>query len=177
MGVKKVVNETISTVINESGEILGQSESITYNYLEVEPEYVKLYTKDILKLKNIPNASNSVLLAIMRRLGYNNEIGLYAPIKRQIAEELGLSVKKIEQAIQEFAQKDILLRKDRGLYVVNPYYFGKGKWQDIKKLRLTIEYSPAGRSILKTAINEEQEQLAIEFDNSKINNGHIKKTA
>lgn len=166
---KRVAKETVSTVIGENGEVLKESTEMEYRYIEAEPEFVKLYTGDLLKLKNIPNASNSVLLSIIRRIGYDNQVGLFAPIKRQIADELGVSLKKVEQAIQEFAQKDILIRKDRGLYVINPNFFGKGKWTDIKRLRLQIEYSASGKAFLKTQINEEKDsQLAINYRESKI---------
>jgi hypothetical protein len=36
------------------------------------------------------------------------------------------------------------------LYLINPFFFGRGKWDDIRKVRLQVIYSEEGRMILKT---------------------------
>lgn len=147
---KRISQEITSQVVdNETGEI---SKEVKHQiaFVEREPDYVKLYISDIFRLTDVPKSSNDIMLAMLRRMTYNNDIALFAPVKREIAKELGLKEVTISKAIELFVKKSIILRKDRGLYIINPYFFGRGKWEDIKKVRLQIEYSKGGRMILKT---------------------------
>jgi hypothetical protein len=155
---KRISQEITNHAINyETGEVTEEKKH-QISYVEREPDYVKLYISDILRLTNIPKGSNDIMLSILRRMTYNNDIALFAPVKREIASELGLKEITISKAIELFAKKSIILRKDRGLYIINPYFFGRGKWEDIKKVRLQIEYSKEGRMILKTEFVSEEEK-------------------
>jgi hypothetical protein len=149
MSKKNILQETTHIVTDFNGEIHKEFKSQTIQ-VEREPDYVKLYISDILRLQDIPKSGNEILLAMLKRMTYNNDIALYAPIKREIANELGVKEVTISKAIELFTQRSILLRKDRGLYIINPYFFGRGKWEEIRKIRLQILYTKEGRMILKT---------------------------
>lgn len=43
--------------------------------------------------------------------------------KDELAERLGLSKARVEQAISEFYKSGLILRKSRGVYIFNPKYF------------------------------------------------------
>lgn len=165
MEIKKIIQEVVSRKVNEDGVVMGESKMTSF-VVEREPDYVKLYIKDILRLTDIPNSGNSILFAILKRMSYNSEIALYGPVKKGIALELGIKEPTVSKAIELFANKSILLRKDRGLYIVNPFFFGRGKWEEIKKIRLEIVYSEAGRMILK-ALFEEKDSVKEFNDNKK----------
>jgi hypothetical protein len=151
MSRKNILQQTTHIVTDFNGEIHKEIQSQTIQ-VEREPDYVKLYISDILRLKDIPKSGNEILLAMLKRMTYNNDIALYAPVKREIAKELKLKEVTISKAIELFTEKSILLRKDRGLYIINPYFFGRGKWEEIKKIRLQIIYTKENqdRMILKT---------------------------
>lgn len=150
---KRVLKEE-NTIIVDSDGVVKHENMVTTSFIDREPDYVKLYIKDILRLSDIPNSGNSILLAILKRMTYNNDIALYAPVKREIASELELKEVTVSKAIELFTNKSILIRKDRGLYIINPYFFGRGKWEDIRKIRLEIVYSSSGRMIMKTEIED-----------------------
>jgi hypothetical protein len=155
--IKRISQEITNHAINhETGEITKETKH-QISFVEREPDYIKLYISDILRLTDIPKGSNDIMLAMLKRMTYNNDIALFAPVKREIANELGLKEITISKAIELFAKKSIILRKDRGLYIINPYFFGRGKWEDIKKVRLQIEYSKEGRMILKAEFVPEKE--------------------
>lgn len=164
MSTKKRISQEITSQIvnNETGEI---SKEVKHQvaFVEREPDYVKLYISDIFRLTDVPKSSNDIMLAMIKRMTYNNDIALFAPVKREIAKELGLKEVTISKAIELFVKKSIILRKDRGLYIINPYFFGRGKWEDIKKIRLQIDYSEKGRMIMKTEFTlvEEKEHEEI----------------
>lgn len=161
--LKSISSEIKTTVVDLDG-VVNHEKIITTSFLEREPDYVKLYIKDILRLSDIPNSGNSILLAILKRMTYNNDIALYAPVKREIASELELKEVTVSKAIELFTNKSILIRKDRGLYIINPYFFGRGKWEDIRKIRLEVVYSASGRMIMKTEI---QDNYLENFENGK----------
>jgi hypothetical protein len=146
---KKILQEVISTRTNEDGQVIEEIKSQVIQ-VEKEPDYVKLYINDLLRLQDIPKSANDILLAIIKRMTYNNDIALFAPVKREIASELNIKEVTVAKAIEMFTNKSILIRKDRGLYVINPYLFGRGKWEEIRKIRLQLVYSKEGRVILKT---------------------------
>jgi hypothetical protein len=54
--------------------------------------------------------------------------------------ELGLKDISIKKSLETFVEKGILIRKHRGVYTFDPLLFGRGSWEDIRKLRLTITY-------------------------------------
>lgn len=152
---KTVVRQVKTTVIDENGVIKKETEK-TESRVEREPDYVKVYLEDLLRITDIPKAGNAILMAIIKRMTWNtNDIVLIAPIKKQIAEELNISLVTVSKAVESFTSKSILLRKDRGLYLVNPYFFGKGNWDDLQEIRLTVAYSKSGRMILKTDFDYE----------------------
>lgn len=149
METKRISQEIVTQIIDEDG-LIKQEVKTQSSFIEREPDYVKLYIRDILRLNDIPKSGNEILLSILRRMTYSNDIILIASVKREIAEELGVKEITLRKAIELFVEKSILLRKDRGVYIINPYFFGRGKWEEIKKIRLLIEYSKEGKMMLKT---------------------------
>lgn len=148
MEKNKIIRESLENVLDkETGEVVVQRK-FTESYVEKEPDYVKLYFKDLAKLNDLSKGDSSFMLSLLKRVGYNNQIILVSYVKKQICEELGLKMKTIDKAISVLVKKQILIREDRGLFIFNPYLFGRGKWKDIKKIRLEISYSLKGREVL-----------------------------
>jgi len=131
-----------------TGEVLEQH-SISVVRMDREPDYVKLYLNDIMKLNDLPASSSSILFRILNRMGYDNKVVLVNEIKEDIAKEVGTSYDTVRKRITELVKKKILLpsgRKERSaVYIVNPSIFARGKWEDVKRIRLTVEYGPDGK--------------------------------
>ena len=155
MGKKKISQITIKEISDSNGEIKSTENSVTSFTYETEPEYIKLYLNDIGKLNGLSPASNKVLLELIRGMSYNNVIPVYMPIKKMIANKLNISVHAVEKGIKEFYNKGLFVRAARGVYIADPNLFGKGKWTDIKKLRLTVEYGKDGKKQLSSNISQE----------------------
>jgi hypothetical protein len=153
---KKIIKSKVKTTVDSiTGEVI-EIETINDFKVDREPDFVKLYLGDIGKLFNLPNTS--LLMALLHQMNYDNEIVLNASIKRKICALIGdkMSLANLEKIISIYTKKEILIRKDRGLYMFNPYLFGRGSWKDINKIRLSISYSPEGKDI--NAIIESQPQ-------------------
>lgn len=143
----RVTNTILKQTIDENGQVRETEKNQTINWGK-EPNYVKLYLDDILYLSDLPKGYNSILYAFIKRMGYGNQLVLNAALKRMIAEEIGLSVSSINNALSKFVKGKLLKRIDTGIYLVNPQLFGKGEWKDISKIRLTATYDLKGRTIM-----------------------------
>lgn len=130
---------------NSEGEISEQVESIQYG-IQTEPKYIKLYLADILYLTDLPKKHEKVLIALLKRASYaDNEQGMYVDLssytKSVIAKEIGYEkISSINNSLYELSKGKLLIKLGRSCYQFNPYFFGVGKWKDISKLRLTIDY-------------------------------------
>lgn len=138
-----VVRET-TTIDVTTGEVFQSTQE---SVLPVEPDYVKLYLADLVVLNDIPKWVSGILHELLKRMNYQNEIVLNAEIKRRIAMELDIVPQTIDNALVIFIKKSVLYRNGKGVYLANPYLFGKGKWSDIRKIRLSISYGINGKEM------------------------------
>ncbi|EGI2115158.1 hypothetical protein FH832_003229 [Listeria monocytogenes] len=143
----KITMSNTRTITDEDGSIRYQEEDLTVNWGK-EPNYIKLYLDTVLYLKDLPKGLNTILYALLKRMSYGNQLVLNAALKRQIAEEIDLSVSSINNAITKFVKGELLERIDTGLYRVNPHLFGKGEWKDIAKIRLEVAFDSEGKTIM-----------------------------
>lgn len=127
--------------------------------LPSEPDYVKLYLADIGMLSGLPGATNPILHELLKLMDYKNRIVLNASVKREIAKELNISVKTIDNALGALLKQNVLIRKDIGLFLGNPQLFGKGEWKNIRELRLTIHYTQKGKTISTEVFREGEAEL------------------
>jgi uncharacterized ubiquitin-like protein YukD len=155
MTKKKISQVESVETYDENGELISADNKITSFSYETEPEYIKLYLNDIGKLNGLSPASNKVLLELIKSMSYNNVIPVYMPIKKMIANKLGITTHSVEKAVKVFYKKGLFIRAARGVYIADPNLFGKGKWTDIKKLRLVVEYDKNGTKKLKSNLSEE----------------------
>ena len=152
---QKVTQQETTTVIDsETGEILKTTDIKSFQ-VEKEPNYVKMYIDDISKLKNIPPSSNEVLNVLVRNMSYGNIVVMIKPIKDRIMEHTGLSLNTINKSIDNLYKAGILIRQSRGVYLVDPTLFAKGKWEDIKKLRLVVDYKSDGTKEINSNLVEQ----------------------
>ena len=144
---KKFKIQEVRTVLNrENGDIIQES-TTKKAIFEAEPPYVKMYLEDISRLKQLPQSTNSILTELLSAMNYNNVVPMYKPIKDMICYKLGLSLHTLNKSIDELYRKGILIRKARGLYLLDPHLFGRGTWNDIKQIRLTVDYSNGERQL------------------------------
>lgn len=127
---------------------------------EREPDYVKMYLNDLVRLNDLPASGSSVLFWILKSLSYDNTVVLVQGVKKKIAKEIGTSLNTVIRRIQELKNKGIIIpTEERTIFLVNPNLFARGKWEDVKKIRLSIEYGASG----KTMKAEFDKQQTIDF--------------
>lgn len=148
-------------IINEDGVVL-ESKIVTRSS---EPDYVKLYLDCVLVLKGLGKGFNPILVEFLKYMSYadigktggGQTIFVNKMLKEQIAKELGLSLKRIEQSITEFVKTGIFKRLGVGTYQVNANIFGKGEWKDIKNIRATFDFTT--KAIFADIVKHEEEEM------------------
>lgn len=175
---KIVVTDTNTITDHETGEVLSQERSTKTKQIEREPNYIKLYTDDIGRLFNLPGSSSDVLAAIASHMAYKtNIIVLYGPIKKVIMAELGMNKNTFNKAIDDLYKAGMLIRISRACYMVDPELYGSGTWNDVKKVRLSIEYNADGTKFVTTELTKdigEEKQTAIEQFHKQIKEKSLK---
>ena len=165
------INQQNTVIINsETGEVIEQTKKESLP-VGKEPNYYKVYINDLANLQGLNTTEKMVLELLSANMTFDNLIVLIKPIKEKLMKMTGKSYECIEKAVKELAKKKILLREERSCYRVNPKYIAKGKWEDIKALRLVIEYSEQGREIsiekvtpfhIEYKVNDKKEVLKID---------------
>lgn len=151
---KVIRNETERVVVDyETGEIIEQSKTSTHA-VEKEPDFVKLYLSDIGTMMGLAPADQKVFMSLARHMSYNNMVVLIKAVKEQICKELDLSLNTINKSIDNLKKADLLIKytdsegnEKKSCWVVNPYFVAKGKWEDIRSIRLQIDYTNEGKKV------------------------------
>jgi hypothetical protein len=147
------INQSVETlVLDEQGNMVSKRANKTLSWGD-EPPYIKMYLDSLLYLKDLPKSYNTVLNALLKRMSYAGDVDgqvivVNKAVKTRISNEIGTTVSRIENVMTDLVKGELLYRIDRGMYRVNPNFFGKGDWQDIARLRLEITFDGTGKSIM-----------------------------
>lgn len=125
-------------------------------------ELLLQYTRDLLLLKGIQESLAELLVEILRKANYDNQIILNATIKNEMGENMGYSLGTIDNALTRFVNDGLLIREGRGVYLPNKDYFWKRAEEDhIERIHLNISYENAERNLFvqlnKKSEDEENE--------------------
>ena len=145
--------ENKQTTVNENGEVI---ETVTNSFSKIPqtPDFVMAFTKDLGYLQHLSGGGAKLLFGLMAVVDRNNEITLNKARKERVAQSTGLKLGSIDSLLNQLIKKEIILRVERGIYCLNPFLFGKGKWKNVQKMRMTIEYD--FQNLIKTVDYENE---------------------
>lgn len=146
MKSNKITQQNEIIIDSETGEIINQERKEVLS-VGKEPNYYKVYINDLANLQGLNPTEKKVLEILSANMSFDNIIVVIKPIKEKLAKSINGSFESVKKAIIGLTKKEILLKEERACYRVNPKYIAKGKWEDIKALRLVVEYSSKGREI------------------------------
>ena len=154
MNDKNVFVREVTELVNETGEI---TKTVTQevSMFEKEPPYVKLYLQDIGRLNGLNNSEQKLVNELVFNMGFNNIVPSYKPVKEMIADKLGMKYNTLDKSIKELHRKGILIRKARGLYIMDPNIFGRGSWRDVKRIRMVIDYNEDGTKSINSEVSSQ----------------------
>ena len=139
--------DLIETVDFKTGEVTREEKHTKIKF-KVEEDYNKLYLRSLSVVSGLPTHMTGTLNEVLKRVNYENEIVLVSSIKKRMAHSLGIKLNTLDHHIGGLVKKKILIRIDRGIFRLNTYIFGRGKWVDIIKHReglgMAIEFKDDG---------------------------------
>lgn len=145
-GTRKV---TFIEQVYEDGELTRERKT---EKLPKEPHFVKLYLKDLAHLRELPGWVCNVLYELLKKMDYTNEIVLNSTVKNRMALELNIHPKTIDNALTKFVDKKILSRVGKGVFLANPFIFGRGVWAEVEEIRMTVSYRFNGEKDIQSDI-------------------------
>ena len=135
-----IVRQTKTTKINEVGEIIETEKEQIINFQKTD-DFVMTFTKDLGYMKNLSKGEIVLFFGLLQIVNNNNEIILNAGIKKRMSENFDIKLESINVLLSQLVKKNMILKTDEmGVYLLNVFLFGKGKWTDIKKMRMLIEW-------------------------------------
>lgn len=152
---KSITYQETATTISDDGEILEQNfKTISKTK---ENDFIKLYLSDIGHFHKLERNQQDLLYYFLRVMTYDNLIIINKRIKERISEQSGKAFSTVENALVSYVKSGILLREGRGTYIANPYLFGKGRFEDIQRIRMEVVYTSDGVK-LKSQISKNDEE-------------------
>ena len=142
------LKETIDSFDPQTGEILPPQ--VKYKSYMVgkdkEDDYIKVYkyTTTVFAFKGISLSLVPAILEISKYMSFaeTGQLVCFNKVMReQIADTLGISIKRLDQIVKELKEADILRPAGaRGLYAINPFIIGAGNATKIHELRAKFDY-------------------------------------
>lgn len=156
---KRVVREVQQiTADAQTGEFV-EVKDIKEFHVDSEPDYIKLYLRDVGRIFGLSAGCSSVMYELLSRMDYDNLIAVTPMIRKVIAHKANTSVDVINHTISKLVSEGVFTKIGSGTYMANPDLFAKGKWVDIKNMRLSITYDENGRTFKATRNNAEQLEM------------------
>lgn len=109
-----------------------------------EPEHVKIYAPAIAPINALTPSQRRVLYSLLRQASLAKDgmrVVITAGAKRMMCQELDIkNPQTISNTLSRMVKAGILIRIETGVYMLNPFLFGKGRWRDIASLRHSVDY-------------------------------------
>ncbi|MEA3512444.1 MAG: hypothetical protein U9R37_02485 [Campylobacterota bacterium] len=137
----------------ETGEIIETDTEQLINYGRTQ-DFVMSFTKDLGYMKNLSKGEIMVMFGFLQIVNNDNEVVLNQTIKKRICKEYEIKLSSIDSLISGLKKKEMIFQKDRGVYQLNTFLFGKGSWANIKKQRMFIEWD--FKSLTKKVMVEQE---------------------
>jgi len=139
---KKVIYEESKIVTDkETGEVIQETSKVIKKV--AHDEFMQVYLDDLKGIMSIENKSQlKVLVELWKLAKFNtNQVIIVKAVKQQIADNIGIAYKTVDNHIVKMQKSGLLIRKDRSVYYLNPKYFFKGYLENRPKLiRFIVEY-------------------------------------
>ncbi len=146
----------VGTINTETGEIKSEEkianvyEERTYIVGDVD-NFVKVFYSEFRKMRemgfNVDGVNIGVMQYICENMTYanpENDFGgqivyITSEARRAWADSMHISERAVYRAVEGLAIGGHIIKLGRGIYMANPYLYGKGSSKDISMLRARVE--------------------------------------
>lgn len=168
----KRIYRTEDTIVQDSMGTVQSRSTLVVSQAEREPDYVKLYLDFLVWMTKKPviDGTGSLLFELLRRSTYAEDgmvIALNSYLKKDIAKTCKpeMSLGTLDNQLTTLVKAGILFRIGRGTYQLNPYFFGKGDWKSISKIRATVNFDATGKWVSGVKVDQDDEAAKKEESN------------
>lgn len=143
---RTIIDPTKVIVDNETGEVVS---AVAKRVCDTQEEFIKIYLNSIDDLISLDNRMFQVLMVCLREAKFcdeknqdGNTISNFKDFKDKCRTLIGkeLSDQAINMYMSRLTSAQILIRKGRGEFILNPRYFVKGQMTPKTRLQLVVEY-------------------------------------
>ena len=125
----------ITTVNDLTGEVLDQR-SVFASTADPEPPFVKVYHSGMADLTNLCETDMVILTYFFEHCSERHpEIIINGYVRKLIAEKAQCTTHNIDYCMRKLMDHGLILRIERGVYILNPFKLAKGYWSSISSLR------------------------------------------
>lgn len=166
MAKKKLsVYDSVDTHIDHNtGEVVSTTKR-TVTRRESTPEFTMVFVHGLSRLTkaDLTKTQAKVLFELLKyTLNNSNMLLINKPVKKLISEGTGATLRTVQACVQALVEKSVIV-KEKTSYFLNPIIFGRGNFQNVKKLTqaLSLEYDFENETVLenqtmRVLYNEEQ---------------------
>tara|TARA_R100000541_G_scaffold50987_1_gene58303 strand:+ start:1187 stop:1594 length:408 start_codon:yes stop_codon:yes gene_type:complete len=122
-----------STIDKETGELLS------------EPDFVKLYVKDVCKVKGLTTPLYRMFHFMLMNMNYDNIVSYGVNTKRKFLEESGIANSTFDNSVSKLINAGLIERVGRGEFRVNKKYAVKVDWHKVQEIEWTTRYTRSGK--------------------------------
>ncbi len=131
----------------EHGEIL--QDFVVEKICDSQEEWLKIYINSLDDLASIDHQTFQVMLIVLKRARFcgkknidGNEFFNNDNFKEEVKAKLGIEKDNtVNKYVSNLAKAKILLRVNKGSYILNPRYFAKGTMTNKTRAKLIIQYN------------------------------------
>ena len=103
--------------------------------------------------QSVPTSDVDVLRLVVMKIDYEGYAALSTRYRESICKKLNITRATLRNKLTSLSKAGLIKSVGGGEYKINPYYFGRGNWQDIYNERVegeftvTIKYKGNSRTI------------------------------
>jgi len=140
---KKWSTRVVSTLDKDTGELVERESEYLY-HSNIEDSFIKMYIERLGHLARLPHGVITCFIAIVSKSSYTIIVYLLKDDKEKIYKEFGITQSLMEKSVNLLTKHEFLIRLSQGKYLINPNYFARGSWSDIRKVRLQLDFTEDG---------------------------------
>ena len=142
----KVTYQSERTTVNENGKPLTTTSTKSI-VIKSEEDYIKIYFRGLNYIRDMPQDCFALLCVLFKYTSYAEKaasdgvnysfvITINKHIRQEIAKELGYkNIDSISNVITQLLDGGVMIRLTNGVYRLNPFLFGRGKYEHLVNLR------------------------------------------
>lgn len=113
--------------------------------IKYEPDFVKLYIKDLCNVKGLSGVQNEIFKFMLRNMNHENMVSYGSITKRKFLEEHGIKATTFNNNIKGLIESKLIERVAIGEFRVNKKYAVKVDWTKVQEIKWEATYDANGR--------------------------------